>query len=135
MRYVRRVLESAFIGVVLAGSLVSCAPKATSPLGLGAADAGSRQILGIGQQVKISLDSNPTTGYRWAIDGTLPSQVEQVGESNYAAQSKAIGAGGVEVWTFVGKSAGVGTLKLKYWRSFEPTATPARTFEVGVEVR
>jgi inhibitor of cysteine peptidase len=135
MPYVRRVLESAFIGVVLVGSLVSCAPGAASPLELRAADTGSRQTLGVGQQVKISLDSNPTTGYRWAIDGTLPPQLEQVGESDYAARSKAIGAGGVEVWTFIGKSTGAGTLRLKYWRSFEPTAAPARNFEVGVEVR
>lgn len=135
MPYLGRVLKSAFIGIVLVGSLVSCAPRTTAPLELGSADAGSRRSLGLGQQLKVSLDSNPTTGYRWAIDGTLPPQLEQVGESSYTADSKAMGAGGVEVWTFLGKSPGAGTLKLKYWRSFEPTATPARTFQVRVDVR
>lgn len=135
MAHVGRVVALGFIGVVLVGPLVACAPKTTSPLELASARSGSRQTLAVGQQLKISLDSNPTTGYRWAVDGTLPPQLEQVGQSKYTAQSSAIGAAGVEVWTFVGKSVGTGALKLKYWRSFEPTAAPFRTFEVGVEVR
>ena len=57
-----------------------------------------------------------------------------MGEPEYTAGSSALGAGGTEVWTFVGKSAGDGTLELKYWRSFEPTATPAGTFEVKIGV-
>jgi inhibitor of cysteine peptidase len=132
---VRRVVELGFIGVALVVSLVACAPKTTAPLELASAQSGSRQTLAVGQLLKISLDSNPTTGYRWAVDGALPPQLEQVGQSKYTAQSSAIGAGGVEVWTFVGKSVGTGALKLKYWRSFEPTAAPVGTFEVGVEVR
>jgi inhibitor of cysteine peptidase len=83
----------------------------------------------------ISLDANPTTGYQWGIDGALPEQLAQVGDAKYASDSKAIGSGGTEVWTFAGQGSGEGTLKLKYWRSFEPTAAPADTFVVKVTVK
>lgn len=135
MAHVRRVVELGFIGMVLVGSLIGCAPKSPPPLVLGSKDSGSSQTLAVGQQLMVSLDSNPTTGYRWAIDGALPPQLGQVGESKFTAQSSAIGAGGVEVWTFVGKSAGAGMLRLKYWRSFEPTAAPANVFEAAFNVR
>jgi inhibitor of cysteine peptidase len=135
MARVRRAMELGLIGIVLVGSLIACAPKSPAPLEVGSADAGSIQTLAVGQQLRVSLDSNPTTGYRWAVDGTLPPGLEQMGESKYTARSSAIGAGGVEVWTFIGKSVGTGTLKLKYWRSFEPTVAPVKTFEVGIDVR
>ncbi len=128
-------MELGFIGIVLVGLLVGCTPTSTAPLELGSADSGSSQTLAVGQQLKVSLDSNPTTGYRWAVDGALPPQLEQLGEPEFTAQSSALGAGGVETWTFVGTSAGACTLKLKYWRSFEPTAPPADAFEVNLDVR
>jgi inhibitor of cysteine peptidase len=132
--HAKRVVKLGFIGALLVGSLVGCAPKSAPPLELGSADSGSSQTLAVGQQLRVSLDSNPTTGYRWAIDGALPPQLAQVGEPKFTAQSSAIGAGGVELWTFVGRSAGACTLKLKYWRSFEPTATPANAFEAALNV-
>jgi inhibitor of cysteine peptidase len=135
MTRARRFMAIGFIGIVLAGSLVGCAAKSTPPLELSSADSGTIQRPAIGQQIKVSLDSNPTTGYRWALNGALPSQIEQVGDPKFTAQSSAVGAGGVEVWTFVGKSAGACTLKLKYWRSFEPTAVPGNVFEVALDVR
>jgi inhibitor of cysteine peptidase len=135
MARVRRAMELGLIGIVLVGSLIACAPKSPAPLEVGSAGAGSIQTLAVGQQLRVSLDSNPTTGYRWAVDGALPPQLTQVGESKFTAQSSAAGAGGVEVWTFVGKSAGAATLRLKYWRSFEPTAAPANAFEVRIDVR
>jgi inhibitor of cysteine peptidase len=87
-----------------------------------------------GQELQLTLDSNPTTGYSWALDGEIAPQLEQVGEAEYTAESTALGAGGTEVWTFKAKSSGSGTLRLKYWRSFEPDATPPETFDVTVEV-
>lgn len=127
-------LRIALVGILLAGLLVACGPRTPGPIELSAADSGSQQTVAAGQQLKISLDSNPTTGYRWAVDGSVPPQLEQVGEPAYSTESNAIGAGGVETWTFSGKSAGSGTLKLKYWRSFEPTAAPAETFQIEVAV-
>lgn len=135
MKHTGHYLTIAFLGIALAGTLAACGPGNAAPVELGAEDSGSTQTISTGQELTISLDSNPTTGYRWAVDGAVPPQLEQLGEPEYAAGSNAIGAGGVETWRFVGKALGTGTLKLKYWRSFEPTAAPADVYQVEVEVR
>ena len=117
-------------------SLAGCgSPTPQGPLELTSADKGSTQRLAVGQELRVTLESNPTTGYRWAVDGDLPTQLEQMGEPSYKAESKMVGAGGQEVWAFKGAKAGTADLKLKYWRSFEPTAQPAETFSVTVEVK
>jgi inhibitor of cysteine peptidase len=113
-------------------------PPGTSPPGaveLTAADDGSRLDMATGQQLRVVLDANPTTGYAWAIDGELPPQLEQVGEAEFGRSSDAIGAGGTEVWTFEAVEPGEGRLALKYWRSFEPDVVPVETFQVDVAVR
>jgi inhibitor of cysteine peptidase len=131
-----RVLVTVSIGVLLAVALSGCGSTTSSTVELTARDGGSLQTIAVGQSIRISLDSNPSTGYRWEIDGAVPPILEESGAAQYVGgATSAPGAGGTEVWTFVGKSAGAGTLKLKYWRSFEPTATPAKTFEVSVDVR
>jgi inhibitor of cysteine peptidase len=129
-----RALAIVMLTALLALSVVACATQAAAPLELTQKDSGSRQSLSIGQELRVSLAANPTTGYLWALDGETPEQLEQVGEPAYAAESSAIGAGGTAVWTFRAKSSGEGTLKLKYFRSFEATAPPAETFEVTVKV-
>lgn len=115
--------------------LAACAPKSAAPIQLTQKSSGSTQMLSVGQKLIVSLESNPTTGYRWAVDGEVPPPLEQVGNAKYTPGSTALGAGGTEVWTFSAKAAGKGTLKMKYWRSFEPTATPADTFQVMVNVK
>jgi inhibitor of cysteine peptidase len=129
-----RALGSTALGLALAMSLAACTPRSAGPLQLTLKDSGSTQTMSAGQELRITLDSNVTTGYRWALEGELPHQLEQVGEPEYSTESTAIGAGGTEVWTFVTASPGDGTLRLKYARSFEPTATPPQKFEVGVKV-
>lgn len=125
------VLWFAVFAVCIAVLLAGCSP---GPIDLTQKDSGSAQTLAKGQEMRVTLESNHTTGYQWAVDGDLPEQLTLVGQPEYKAESNLVGAGGTEVWTFMGKSSGEGTLKLKYWRSFEPTAEPADTFEVSVKV-
>jgi len=99
-------------------------------------DDGSTQQLGMDQQLQITLESNQTTGYSWALDGRVPDQLLQSGEAEYVgSQSNRVGAGGKEIWLFKPTQAGEGTLKLKYWRPFEPDEPPAETFSVTVDVQ
>lgn len=114
--------------------LSGCTSGPSKSLDITGQDGGSTQQLKVGQELKVALEANPTTGYMWALDGKLPVQLESVGEPVFTADSKAIGAGGNEVWTFAGKSEGKATLKLKYWRSFEPTTPPLKTFSVTIDV-
>ena len=133
-----RRLVALVVAALLAMTVVGaagCTGSTPTPLELTQKDSGSTKQLAVGQTMKISLDSNPTTGYRWGIDSELPPQLQQVGEPIFTPSSSAMGASGTEVWTFSGKSAGNGELKLKYFRSFEPTATPPQAFSVTIDVR
>ena len=135
MRRFGRFLALGSVVLLVLPTLLSGCQSAPAPLQLDAKDSGSQQTLSVGQRLEIKLDSNPTTGYQWAVDGALPPQLEQAGEPQHNSSSTALGAGGIDTWAFAGKSAGTGKLKLKYWRSFEPTVAPVNTFEVSVTVR
>lgn len=120
--------------IVATALLAACAAK-PPPLRLDTGDDGASRSLAVGQQVVVTLDANPTTGYQWAVDGKLPPQLEQVGEPRLTPDSKALGSGGTQVWTFAGTRKGKAALRLKYWRSFEPTVPPIATYSVGLDVR
>lgn len=130
---IRRAVAAVALAAAIAVAAWGCGGEA-APVELTGADDGSTQTIEVGQQVIISLESNPTTGYRWDVDGSVPEQLEQVGEPQYTAESDLVGAGGVDVWTFAGAVSGEGTLRLKYWRSFEPANPPEKTFSVTVSV-
>jgi len=135
MNHYRHVAAGMLAFAIVASLALSGCSSASGPIVLSEKDAGSVQQLAVGQRLEITLEANPTTGYQWAVDGGLPPCIEQIGEPEYKAQSSAIGGGGTETWTFAGKSAGQGDLKLKYWRSFEPTVPPVKTFSVTVHVK
>jgi inhibitor of cysteine peptidase len=120
------------VALAVAALAAGCAP---TPVQLRSTEDGTVQTLAVGQKLKVSLDANPTTGYAWALDGPLPAQLSQDGEPTFTPSSGLTGAGGTEVWAFVGKTTGQGTLRLKYWRSFEPTTPPIDTFTVQVNVK
>ena len=130
-----RLALSTIAAISLAALLLAGCSAKPATLELSLSDSGSTQQIAAGQQVRVSLEANPTTGYQWAVDGELPAQVEQVGAPEYKAGSTAIGAGGTEVWTFSGKEPGQGTVRLKYWRSFEPTVPPVKTFSATFDVK
>lgn len=125
----RMIPVAALLAVV--ALLAACTAK---PVDLTTEDSGSSQSLKAGQEMVIRLNANPTTGYQWALDGPVPGQLTQVGKSQYKSESNLIGGGGTDTWTFKAAQKGKGTLKLKYWRSFEPTATPVAQFQVTVAV-
>jgi inhibitor of cysteine peptidase len=105
------------------------------PLDLTADDDGGSVLAQVGQEIRLVLESNPSTGYRWSLDGALPQHLGLDGDAVYEQGSDALGASGAETWTFRALKAGEGDLSLKYWRSFEPTAPPESVFRVTVQVR
>jgi len=128
-------IVTAVLAAVCALALVAGCAEKPATVELSGSDSGTAAQLAVGQELRISLDANPTTGYAWALDGALPAQLEQVGDPEYSADTGAIGSGGTEVWTFFARETGTATLGLKYWRSFEPTVPPVATFTVDLDVR
>ena len=76
--------------------------------------------LHVGQPLTVSLPSNPTTGYRWAIQDSAGGVLRSLG--------------GQSTWRFQAIAAGNGRLRLTYQQPWEPEAEPAQTFDCAITV-
>lgn len=93
-------------------------------------DASRNQIL------NIKLDSNITTGYKWnLVNEPNPGIVKIVSSKYNEPVGGGIGAGGSESWQFQTVGNGTTTIKLAYFRSFEPNIPPVKEFSVTINVR
>jgi len=144
----RRTVATATVSCLLLAAAMITGCAASSPGGtyggsgastkvveLTAADNGKTVDADIGSTLVVKLEGNPTTGYTWSTDGSLPPIVKEDGAASYEASSSAIGAGGTMMMTYSATQAGSGDLKLKYWRTFEPTVPPVATFQVMLKVK
>lgn len=74
----------------------------------------------VGQPFSISLDSNPTTGYRWGLAQPLDETILHLVHSAYQrGRPGLIGAGGTETWTFLPVCQGATTIAMEYRRPWE----------------
>ncbi len=91
-----------------------------------------------GQTLVLTLESNPTTGYRWEIAGIdkriLRQQGDAVLELSDAGSSSLLGAGGTESFHLEAIDSGKTNLKLVYHRPWETNVPPIKTYAVQVTV-
>jgi inhibitor of cysteine peptidase len=101
-------------------------------------DAGSQVEIEDGQILVVTLESNPTTGYRWEQAENQESILEQMGEAEFkqseTGEPPLVGAGGWEIFRFKAISAGQMTLQLVYRRPWEEGVEPINTFSIEVVV-
>ena len=106
---------------------------------LDAANNGSQVELKKGQILVITLESNPTTGFRWEMVEIDESILRQMGEPEFKVsdprQPPPPGTGGWEIWRFEAMSAGQAALELVYHRPWEEDVEPLETFFLQVAVR
>lgn len=83
---------------------------------------------------KITLPSNPTTGYGWIVRN-LPANIALTGmDYNQSQDCKgAMGCGGQETLYFKPVNAGTGKLFLQYARPFEPLPKEGKTITITVK--
>ncbi len=79
-----------------------------------------------GQIFTIRMESNPTTGYSWQLSKTLDDQIILVTNAFIPPDSKLMGTGGHEVWTFEAIGEGQVEISMKYVRPWEKDQ-PIRT--------
>ncbi len=100
------------------------------------AASGSTVTLAPGQQLVVTLETNPSTGFSW-VSGVAPdpSVLAQLGEPGYtpSAESGRIGVGGIATLTYVAVAVGETGFSLLYQQPWE-NATVDR-FELSVIVR
>lgn len=90
----------------------------------------------MGHALRISLASNPTTGYRWHV-GSDGAPALRFLDSDYESNAnpwRMAGVGGTETLSFIPCRPGTGTIALVHAREW-PKAAPSRAdFEIVVVV-
>ncbi len=82
----------------------------------------------LGQTFKITLPSNPTTGYSWQLATEPDSAIVTTEGREYRPETPVrSGSGGHEVWTFKACGKGRTAVTLQYVRPWEKGQSPANT--------
>jgi inhibitor of cysteine peptidase len=117
--------------------IVACAVPGEREIGAG--QNGGQVDTRKGEVLVVSLDSNPTTGYRWEVSEIDAAILQQKGDAEYTSNATATppvpGAGGKQTFRFDVVGTGETTLKLVYRRSWEKGVDPSQTYTVQVTVR
>lgn len=73
----------------------------------------------VGDQIQVSLEANPSTGYTWEITFIDEKILVQVGEEEFIAQGSKIGSKGSIIYTFNVLKEGCTKLQLEYSRPWQ----------------
>jgi predicted secreted protein len=89
----------------------------------------------VGDEWRLELDANATTGYEWAVQPGMDENVLVVASSEYVGpgESGGVGSGGTQVYIFRAVGTGSTSVLLHYARSWEPDS-PAETWTFDVTV-
>lgn len=102
-------------------------------------DAQSRCPLALytGQEVLISLRSNPSTGFRWEVKDAASSVLKSLGPEVYSNPEDVglVGSAGQSTWRYKAEKTGNGHLLMVYRRPWEADVAPASTFDCQVAVQ
>ncbi len=93
--------------------------------------------LSVGQQLIVTLPSNPTTGFRWMLRDDADSVLRSLGPEVYSNPEDAglVGSAGQSTWRFLVAQPGAARLLLTYQRPWEVGVAPAKTFDCAIKVK
>ena len=89
----------------------------------------------VGDKITVKLCSNPTTGFEWGYEMTGDNVLKEEDRDFEEPEDGAVGAAGIEVWTFETTETGETEVRMEYRRSWEDEeqAEWTYTFTVTVE--
>ena len=103
---------------------------------LTAANNGQNITLFAGQELVITLDGNPTTGYTWEAKDLDASMFKQVGEATFTASNpNLVGSGGTQTVNIRVLKSGSAALTLVYHRTWETAVAPLHTYSITAIVK
>ncbi len=122
-------------------SLAACGPAPKPPVTDEApeakTEAGDSIRKKTGETFTVALESNPTTGYGWALDGKEDGTVVRKLSDEFVGQAHPpgmVGVGGTERWKFQAEKKGKTSLHFIYRRPWEKDTKPVRERTVQVLV-
>ena len=89
-----------------------------------------------GQNLILTLPSNPSTGYRWAIQDSAGGVLHALSPEVYSNPEDAgiVGSAGISTWRFQAFTAGTGRLRLTSQQPWAPEVLPVETFDCAISV-
>ncbi|MGB7877414.1 MAG: protease inhibitor I42 family protein [Ilumatobacteraceae bacterium] len=114
--------------VAAAALLAACGDDGGSTVMLGAEDSLSEVSLGVGDQLDVRLESNPTTGYSWEL-GPLPDGLQLVSSDFEEPGGSLVGASGTQLFVFDVVGPGNGILRFEYVRVFDDPVVAEKIVE------
>lgn len=97
-------------------------------------DEGTTVYLKTGDELLVTLEGNPSTGYTWILAPAESTLLEQVGETEFKPEIDLTGAPGEITLRLKAVATGEQTIRLIYIRPWETGAEPLDTFEFTVIV-
>jgi len=124
--------------ICLACSGCSAVPSHETPVTGPVRGTEDTRTLASGQDTRIGLPSNPSTGFGWSLDqqaSTGPDHVRIEDVGFISTDSGLIGAPGRRWWTVHAVRPGTSSLRFVYQRAWDRTTPPAKTRTVVIRVR
>lgn len=87
-----------------------------------------------GDEIIITLEENPTTGYRWHWTD-LDKKIFEIEKDDYEIHSDAIGGGGVREFKLKARKTGKATIELINIRNFDSQEESIGNFQISVNVK
>jgi len=128
------VLICAIVAISLC--LVACS-SAPSLVSVDASYSGQQVEVAIGGSVIVTLDSNASTGFQWALVNISDEAVLEKAANTYEAPEDTgiVGAPGKEIWTFSALKKGTSTISMEYSQPWPNGTKAAETFDLTVVVK
>jgi inhibitor of cysteine peptidase len=95
-------------------------------------DNGQSFQLAVGAELRVTLNENPTTGFRWRIQKSGGPVIRPIGD-RFEARASLPGGSGVHTWCYEAVAGGQTTIEMTYARAWAPNAV-AQRFEIRVTV-
>lgn len=145
MALARRAPTATLLVIPLVALLAACSATQASELGATCDEFGRTPTiqqsaeLAIGQDLSVTLCSNPSTGFSWEQasvgDPAVVGLVSQAYSAPDAASLPVVGRAGGEVVKLHAVGPGETTIRLGYSRPWEVGTTDEWTYELAVTVR
>lgn len=88
----------------------------------------------VGDKIRITLCSNPTTGFQWGYEMTVEDILLEEDYDYEEPENGVVGASGKEVWTFEAAEKGTTEVHLEYSRPWEGGEKEEWTYTITVTV-
>ena len=134
---IKRVAAILLLGVLLVSGF-ACG-SVSDDVCVKASCSGHEVKVAAGGSVTVTLDSNPSTGFSWAlVENSDESVLQEAGHEYVAPETSGTpvpGKGGEEVWVFTALREGKSTISMDYKQPWDEDTEPADTFDLTVVVK